>query len=38
MWTRGIDLPWTHNQIETYPRKPRIKSRRSRPVELVSRT
>jgi hypothetical protein len=25
---------WTHNQIETYSRKPRIKSRESRPVEI----
>jgi len=35
MRTRGIELPWTHNQIETYPRKPRIKSKRSRPVEIL---
>jgi hypothetical protein len=35
MWTCGIELLWTHNQIETYPRKPRIKSRRSRPVEIL---
>jgi len=35
MWTRGIELPWKHNQIETYTRKPRVKSRRSKPVEIL---
>jgi len=35
IWTSGIELPWTHNQIETYPRKPRIKSRRTRPVKIL---
>jgi hypothetical protein len=26
---------WTHKQIEIYPRKPRIKSKESRPVEIL---
>lgn len=26
---------WTHKQIEIYPKKPRIKSKESRPVEIL---
>jgi len=27
IWTRGNEFPWTHNQFENSPRKPKIKSR-----------
>jgi hypothetical protein len=31
----GWNPLWTHKQIEIYPRKPRIKSKESRPVEIL---